>query len=362
MRDDHGAAEAEQDGSAIALRVEPGGELTQAAPLQERADPGGRGPGHRGPQLSGGEPDRALEGLQGHVPGEAVGHDHVELAGQQAPALHVAGEAQRQRAVRRVGGEQLVRPPGELVALPRLRADGEQPHPRGGHAQHELGIGHSELAELHEHLRLGVRGRPGVDEHGTARTGGQHHGQPGPEHAGQRPQPQPGRGHDASGGAGRHHGGRLAAPDQLARHRDARPRAAQAGQRAFIHGQVVLGGHHAEPFGPLGLGVGAHLGQRPPQPRGGPGQQHADAVLAMRGECPGDDLVRGVISAHRVDRDHRAAAVRRRAQRVTWVGCRIRGVSFGAECMVRPLSRAASGGRPQRPGRRPAPPGGRYGK
>ena len=67
--------------------------------------------------------------------------------------------------MRRVGGEQLMRPPGELVALARLGPDGEQPDPRGADAQRELRVGHAELAELDEHLRLGVGGGARVDEH-----------------------------------------------------------------------------------------------------------------------------------------------------------------------------------------------------
>ena len=88
--------------------------------------------GHRGAQLGRGEPDRALQRLQRDVPGEAVGHDHVDLAGQQVAALDVAREAQRERAVRRIAGQQLVRAPGELVSLARLGPDRQQPHPRGG--------------------------------------------------------------------------------------------------------------------------------------------------------------------------------------------------------------------------------------
>ena len=183
--DHHGSAQAEQDSSAVALGVEPRGELPQPAALQERADPGGPRRGHRGAQLGRGEPDRALERLQRDVPGEAVGHDHVELAGQQVAALHVAGEAQRERAVRRIAGQQLVRAPGELVALARFGPDRQQPHPGRGHAERELGVSDAELAELDEHLRLGVGGRARVDEHGTARAGRQHDGEPGPQHAGQ---------------------------------------------------------------------------------------------------------------------------------------------------------------------------------
>jgi hypothetical protein len=296
--DDHRPAQAQQDGAAVALRVQPGGQLAQAAPLQEGAEPRGRGGGHRGPQLGRGEPDRALQRLQRHVPGEAVGHDHVDLPGQQVTALHVAREGQRERAVRRIGGQQLVCPPGELVALAGFGPDGEQPDPRGADAQRELGVGHPELAELHEHLRLGVGGGPGVDEHRAAGPGRQHHGQPRPRHVGQRPQPQPGGGDHAGGRAGRHHRGRVAAPDQLAGHGHARPRAPQAGQRTLVHGQVVLGGHDGQ------LACRVQLGQGLPQARGGPGQQDPDAVLALGGQRARDDLVGGVVAAHGVDGEH----------------------------------------------------------
>jgi hypothetical protein len=299
--DDHRSPQAEQDGSAVALRVQPGGQLTQATALQEGAEPGHPRRGNRGPQLGGDEPDRALQRLQRDVPGKTVGHDHVDLAGQQVTALHVADEGQRERAVRWVGGQQLMRPPGELVSLAGFGPDGEQPDPGGADPERELRVGHAELAELHEHLRLGVGGGPGVDEHGPAGPGRQHHGQPRPRHVGQRPQPQPRGGHHAAGRPGRHHRGRLAAPDQLAGHGHARPWPPQAGQRALVHGQVVLGRHDAEL-----AQVRVQLGQCLPQARGRPGQQDPDAVLTLGGERARDDLVGGMIPAHGVDGEHRA--------------------------------------------------------
>lgn len=54
----------------------------------------------------------------------------------------------------------------------------------------------------------------------------------------------------------------------------------------------------------------AYRGQRLPQPCRGPGQEHADAVLALRRERSGEDLVRGVITAHGVDGDDRIGLVR----------------------------------------------------
>jgi hypothetical protein len=302
VRDHHGAAQAEQDGAAVALRVQPGAELAQPLTLQERADAGGPRAGDRRAQLARGEPDRALERLQRHVPGEAVGHDHVELAGQQVAALHVAREAERECAVRRVAGQQLVRSPGELVPLARLGPDREQPHLGSGHAQRGLRVGHAELAELDEHLRLGVGSRTRVDEHRAARAGRQHDGEPRPQHAGLGAQPQPRGGHDAASGTGRDHGGRVAAADQLARHRHARPRPAQAGQRTLVHGQVVLGRHD------LDLVDGSKTAEHLAQPGRRPGQQDPDAVLALGRERPGHDFARGVVPAHGVHRDHRVPA------------------------------------------------------
>jgi len=306
--DDHGAAEAEQDRAAVALRVQPGGKVTQPAALEERAETRRPGPGQRRPQLGRGEPDRAFERLERHVSCEAVGHDHVELAGQQVTALDVAREGQREGAVRRLGGQQFVCAPGELVALARLGPDGEQADPRHRYAQRELGVGRSELAELDEHLRLGVRGGTRVDEHGPARAGRQDHGEPGAQHAGQRAQPQPRGRHHAAGGPGRHHRGRVTAPDQLAGHGDAGPRTAQAGQRALVHGEGVLGRHDAE------LAGRAQPGQRLPQAPGGAGQQDPDAVLAVGRQRARDDLVRRVIAAHRVDGQHGPGWVTARAE------------------------------------------------
>jgi hypothetical protein len=76
--------------------------------------------------------------------------------------------------------------------------------------------------------------------------------------------------------------------------------ATQAGQRALVHGQVVLGRHY------LDLVDRAHPAEHLAQLRLGPGQQDPDAMLALGRERPGDDLAGRVIPAHGVDRDHGA--------------------------------------------------------
>ena len=184
VRDDDRALQPEQRGPAVGLGVQPLGELAQAAPLQQRPEPGRPGAGERLAQLPGGEAGGALERLQGHVAGEAVGHDHVDLAGQQVAALDVAGEADRQAAVRRVGVEQLIGAPGQLVALARLGADGEQADPRLGDAEGGLRVGHAELGELDQHLRLGVGDRARVEQQRGRGPGGQHDRQRGAQHPG----------------------------------------------------------------------------------------------------------------------------------------------------------------------------------
>ena len=46
----------------------------------------------------------------------------------------------------------------------------------GAARERELGVRDAELAELDQHLRLGIGGCARVDEHGTARAGRQHDG------------------------------------------------------------------------------------------------------------------------------------------------------------------------------------------
>ena len=296
VRDHDRALQPEQRGPAVALRVHPLAEFPQPAPLQQRAEPGGPGAAQGLSQLVGREGGGPLQGLQGHVPRETVGHDHVDLAGQQVTALDIADEADRQAAVRRVGVEQFVGPPGQLVALARLRADREQPDPRLGDPVGGLRVGHAELRELQQHLRLGVGDRPRVHQQRGRGPGGQHDRERGPEDPGQRPQPEPGGRNDAAGRPGRHHGAGLAPADQLAGHGDARPGAAPARQRALIHRDGVLGRHDRD------VGQGSVLGQQGPQLPGPAGQQHRQTAAGRR-DGAGHDLVRGMIAAHGVHGD-----------------------------------------------------------
>jgi len=201
-----------------------------------------------------------------------------------------------------LGVQQFVGTAGEHVAFTRFGADGEEADFGRPDAQGDLRVGGAELPELDEHLRFGVGGGAGVDENRGVGMRREHDRDTGPWHARQGQQPVPRGGHGRTGGTGRHDRARLTAPDQLAGHGDAGARSPEAGQGALVHADDVLGGDHAQ-FRP-----GAKPGDHRPQPGGRPGQQGGDTQFALRGERPGHDLVRRVVAAHRVDRDHRVPA------------------------------------------------------
>jgi hypothetical protein len=265
VRDDDAAAEAEQRRAAVGLGVEPVAELPEPATLQHRAEPGGARPRERAAQFGRREPHRPFERLQRHVAGEPVGDDHVDSAGHQIAALDVPGEAERQRAALRFRGEQFVRAAGQHVSLAGLGADGQQSDLRRRDPERDLGVGHAELPELDEHLRLGVGGRARVDEHRVVRVRRQHDGEPGTRHARQREQPLPGARHDRAGGPGRDDRGGLSAPDQLTGDGDAGPGAPEPGERALVHPHAVFRGHHPQ------LGTRAKPGDHRAKPGRRPG-------------------------------------------------------------------------------------------
>ena len=315
VRNDHGGLQPEQGGAAVGFGVEPLAQLAQAAPLQQGSQPGRPDAGQRLAQLQAGEGRRALQRLQRDVPGEAVGHDDIDLPGQQVTALDVPGEADRQAAVRRVGLQQLMGAPGQLVALTGLGADGEQPDPGLGDAEGDLRVGHAELGKLDQHLGLGVRDGPGVEQQRRPGAGGQHDRQGRPGHPGQRPQPQPGGGDDGARRPGRHDPGGLPPPDQLAGDRDAGPGPPPPGQGALAHvhrvfrrdqpdlarlGPVPGGAIPAGPVPGRALRGDAVPGQQRPQLARQAGQRDAQAVLAGRGHGPGDDRIGSVVTAHGV--------------------------------------------------------------
>ena len=202
VRDDDRPAQSEQRRPAVGLGFKPFGHFPERAALQHRTEPGRPVGQDRFPDLRGREADRSFQRLQGYVPGEPVGDDHVYLAGHQVAAFDVPREAQRGGPVGRIRGEQFVRVPGQLVPLAGLGPDGQQSHPRSLDAQGHLRVGHTELGELDQHLRFWIRGRAHVDEHGGPGQAGQYGRERGPHPARERPQPQPGGGDDPAGRSG----------------------------------------------------------------------------------------------------------------------------------------------------------------
>src|ERR1700730_2198053 len=87
--DDHSAVEAEHDRAAVGVGVQPGLELTQLRPLQGAPEPGPPGAGQGGTEFGLHHLDGALDGLQCHVPGEAVGDHHVDQSLEEVVALDV---------------------------------------------------------------------------------------------------------------------------------------------------------------------------------------------------------------------------------------------------------------------------------
>ena len=103
--------------------------------------------------------DRALEELQGHVPGEAVADDHVGRLAQEVAPLDVADEVEAG-----VLGQLGVGLADELVPFLGLLADGEEGDGRVRQAGDVLREDRAHVRELDEMLRARVGVRAGVDQ------------------------------------------------------------------------------------------------------------------------------------------------------------------------------------------------------
>ena len=243
-------------------------------------------------------PHGPLQRLQGDVAGEPVGDHHVHLGGHDVAALHVANPLR----LHRDGPFAAVEPVEDLlhegVALARLLADGQQPHPGALDPEPVAGVHRAHLGELHQPLGAALGVGPGVEQSGGQPGGGGYGGgygraadSPDPTH------PQEGGGHGRAGVAGRHHGRRPPGADRLGRPH----------QRRVLHG----------PHAAAGLGVHRyHLAGRDhlqaagvAQVLGPADQHHRDAELIGGAPGPGHHLGGAVVGAHGVygDREHRGA-------------------------------------------------------
>ena len=145
-------------------------------------------------------PAHPLDGFEGHVAGEAVGHEHVRPAPQNVAPLQVAREVDRRLLEQAVGG------PLQIAAFGGFRTDVEQAHPRFIDAVDDLGRQRTHHRELDQvggpHVEVGAcvqqqgRGAGAGDGGGDGRA--QHTLDPSDHYGSRR--------HGPSGGTGGHEG------------------------------------------------------------------------------------------------------------------------------------------------------------
>ena len=153
------------------------------------------------------------------------------------------------------------------------------------------------MSELDEHLRLGIGGRPGVDEHRRCRLGGEHDGKRRPQHTGRGPQPQPRRRHDRAGGAAETSA--AAWPRLMSWHATAtldRGRRQLASAPSSMPSTSSAGTIGMSRSAPCSASKGRSAGRLP-------GQHDANLVLTDGDDRAGDDLFWSVVAAHGVNRD-----------------------------------------------------------
>ena len=190
-------------------------------------------------------------------------------------------------------------------ALGLLLADGEQGHLGPVHPVALGREGRAHLGELHQHGRRALGVGPRVQQDGgpgplQVGDGG---GDGRPDHAGQTPHPEQGRRHGGPGVPRRDHGHGLPVADGLGRpHQGGVLLPPHPLPGVVVHADDLAGREAREVAGVAHLPRSAHQG-------------HLDAGLLGHLSGPGDDLVRGPVAAHGVDR-HRECG-----QRVTRRPC-----------------------------------------
>ena len=236
----------------------------------------------------------ALEELDHHVADEPVAHDDIGAVLDQVVRLDVANEMEVERRQLGVGLA------GQLVALLNLLADVEEADPRVRHVEDVLGEDRAHRSELDQVLRIRVDVGAHVEQH--HRTGGGHHvGRQGRSvDALDAAETEDGGGHGRPRRAGADDGvGRTVTHEVGGDHDRRSPLRADGGGRVIPH-LDDLGGVDELDVGRDALAV-----------RGGLALQARDvtheADLVGAVECVLDgaanDLARGVVATHRVDRD-----------------------------------------------------------
>ncbi len=227
--------------------------------------------------------DRPFEQLEREVAGEAVGDDDVGRAPQEVPALSVSLEVDARRVA-----EQLVGLDRHLVALLGLLADREQADGRVRAAEDLLGEDRAHRRELNEVLGPAVGVRAGVDQHRDARAERDRDSDRGSEDARETSEVEQAGGEHRARVAGRDDSVRAAVGHGADGRDEARVRLRPHGLRGLVR--------HLDPVGRLDERQAA--GREP-----GRAEEHDLDSLGRRLERARDDLVRGAVTAQRVDRD-----------------------------------------------------------
>ena len=293
MRFHHHAAQAEHHGAVVAARVQPLAQPLQPRAGQQVADARGQRGGEHLAQHLAHQLQRALAGLERHVAGETVGHDHVGGAGGDVVAFHEAVELAAQVA----DLQHLGRLADALVALQLLGADIEQADGGGGEAEHGAGEHVAHHGELHQVAHVAQHVGAEVEHHHVAARRGADGGHGRAVDAGQRLDDDLGQRQQRAGIAGRDHASRLAA-----RHRVDRQAHGGSAQAQRGGGLEVAGDH----LGGMTDGAGARrplvAGQQRQQARLVAHQQEAGTGVPLRRDGQaGDNDVGGAVAPHRVD-------------------------------------------------------------
>jgi hypothetical protein len=301
VRDDAHAVDTEQHRAAGHVGIERrrrveehwGDDLARLLRLRRRVE-------HAEDELHG-RPEGALERLEHDVAGEPIGDDDVDRPVHQVAPLDVALEArhlleQRERAL------------AQLVALPGLLAVREQPDRGLVHRQAGARVFTPQARELGEPFRGAVDRRPTVDEQLVA--GACRHGDRDrdcrtrdPAHAAHAQQR---RRHGRARVPGADHRLRASFAHGLCRTNERRVLLApRRRSRVLVHrhdvGSVLDVDARASAVGKQRLDRILL-----------PDEQHVDAELRDGVERAADDLARGVVAAHGVDRDGDALAAHAR--------------------------------------------------
>ena len=239
-----------------------------------------------------------LEELDGDVAEDGVADHDVRGVMDQVLALHVPREVEVGRI------EKLGRPLDAGVALALLLADREERDAGPLDAEGALGEQGAHVGVLGEVLRGRVGVRPDVEEHERSRVGDHLDREGGAIHAAGAAQAQDRGRHRGAGVPGGDHGVGPTALHEVAGDEDGGVLLlAEREGRVLVHLDDLAGG------------LDGHVGREGGSDDGGDPRRHPDedylvvGVLRSVQERPGHDLVRGVVTAHRVDRQADPAAV-----------------------------------------------------